>query len=123
MCRVRPLKNVDSEFLAYHIGSEHFRYYIDISKTDPMIPHITQKNIFDFIVPLPSLKEQKRIVNKLTRQVAGIDELSRIETQRIDILKEYRQSLISEVVTGKICVLEELSPSGQVSYEIPIAAE
>jgi type I restriction enzyme S subunit len=33
-----------------------------------------------------------------------IDDLVQLEQMKIDLLKEYRQSLISEVVTGKIKV-------------------
>lgn len=63
---------------------------------------------WDFIgnleIPLPSIKEQEDIVEYLTEFISRIDDLiSDINTQ-IQKLKEYRQSLISEAVTGKIDV-------------------
>jgi type I restriction enzyme S subunit len=54
--------------------------------------------------PLPPIKEQKQIVDYLDEQTKKIDSTIEKETQRIELLKEYRQSLISEVVTGKIDV-------------------
>jgi len=54
--------------------------------------------------PIPPLSEQDRIVEYLDEQTQKIDTTIEKETQRIELLKEYRQSLISEVVTGKIDV-------------------
>jgi type I restriction enzyme, S subunit len=106
MCRIRVNPTILSEFLSYLIGSEMFRYYIDISKTDPMIPHITQKDISDFFIPLPNTQEQQNIVYYLNEQTQLIDTSIQKEQLRIEKLKEYRQSLISDVVTGKIKVTD-----------------
>ena len=55
-------------------------------------------------LPIPNLEEQKEIVSYLTLKVSEVNYLiSAIENQ-IQKLKEYRQSLIYEVVTGKIDV-------------------
>ena len=108
MCRVRVGEKVFTDFLTYFIGSTMFRYYIDISKTDPMIPHITEKDIYDFMFSLPPLSEQEQIVKHLNQITQDIDTLISIEQQRIETLKEYRQSLISEVITGKVRVCEEV---------------
>jgi hypothetical protein len=49
----------------------------------------------------PPLSEQEEIVSYLDEQTQLIDKTISVEERRIDTLKEYRQSLISEVVTGK----------------------
>jgi type I restriction enzyme S subunit len=108
MCRVRVNDSNDSKFVEYWIGSDIFKYYIDISKTDPMIPHITQKNIFDFCVTLPPISEQEHIVSYLDEKTSQIDKTIDIEKNKIELLKEYRQSLISNVVTGKINISESV---------------
>ena len=107
MCRVRVNSKVLDKFICAYVSSEMFRYYINISKTDPMIPHITQKDIFDFRFSLPPLSEQREIVKYIETQTIKIDSLMSIEQNRIDTLKEYRQSFISEVITGKVRVCEE----------------
>jgi type I restriction enzyme S subunit len=99
MCRVRVNDSNDSKFVEYWIGSDIFKYYIDISKTDPMIPHITQKNIFDFCVTLPPLSEQEHIVSYLDDKTTKINELIQKKKRKIELLKEYRTSLINTVVT------------------------
>ena len=59
-------------------------------------------------VLLPSPDEQKEITNFLDRKTQQIDELISAEHRKIELLTEYRQSLISEAVTGKIDVRSEV---------------
>jgi type I restriction enzyme S subunit len=60
--------------------------------------------------PLPSIKEQKEISKQVNNLTSKID-ISTNELKRsIDKLKEYRQSLISEAVTGKVDVRDWKSP-------------
>jgi len=55
-------------------------------------------------VPLPPLSEQEQIVSYLDEKTGEIDKTIELENKKIELLKEYRQSLISNVVTGKIKV-------------------
>ena len=57
---------------------------------------------------LPPLKEQKQIVDYLDQKTTQTNALISTEQRKIELLKEYRQSLISEVVTGKIDVRNEV---------------
>ena len=50
---------------------------------------------------LPPLIEQEQIILYLDKKTKVIDETISKEVRRIELLKEYKQSLISEVVTGK----------------------
>ena len=55
-------------------------------------------------IPVPPVEEQKAIVEFIEKRVASIDaQISSIEKQ-IENLNEYKQSLISDVVTGKVKV-------------------
>lgn len=60
----------------------------------------------NFYFPYPCKDEQIKIVEHLNFKTKEIDDLVRLEQKKIDLLKEYRQSLISEVVTGKIKVTQ-----------------
>lgn len=53
---------------------------------------------------LPSLQEQKKIADYLDQKTAEIDSLISKKKQLIEKLAQYRKSLISECVTGKIKV-------------------
>ena len=73
------------------------------------VPHLFQSDIKKFVVFLPDIPEQQQIVDHLDKETTKIDSTIEKETQRIELLKEYRQSLISEVVTGKVDVREEVN--------------
>jgi restriction endonuclease S subunit len=56
---------------------------------------------------IPPLPEQNEIVAYLDRKVAQIDKMKAAELTQINKLKEYKQRLISDVVTGKVKVTNE----------------
>ena len=56
------------------------------------------------IVPVPPLSEQKQIVPYLDAKCSKIDKLIANVTKEIECIKEYKQRLISDVVTGRIKV-------------------
>ena len=66
------------------------------------------ENIKECYIPITSPTEQQQIVDYLDKETTKIDSTIEKETQRIDLLKEYRQSLISEVVTGKVDIRDEV---------------
>lgn len=70
---------------------------------------ITDLFVKDFIIPLPPLPGQKAIASFLDRETGKIDKMiSKIEKQ-IELLNEYKQSLITHAVTGKIDVRGEVN--------------
>ena len=71
-------------------------------------PNISQDLLKSLRFGCPSYKNQQQIVDYLDKETSKIDKLVDIESKRIVLLKEYRQSLISEVVTGKVDVRDEV---------------
>jgi len=67
-------------------------------------PNINQDIIRNLRLQVPTMNEQQQIVQYLDKKTTQIDTQITLENKKIDLLKEYRQSLISEVVTGKIDV-------------------
>ena len=62
------------------------------------LPSVEFLNMY---IPCPSTQEQIQIVEYLNKETEIIHKTISVEEKRIELLKEYRQSLISEVVTGK----------------------
>ena len=60
------------------------------------------------LVPIPPELEQEEISSFLSRGLEKIDLITDRETERVRLLREYRQSLISSVVTGKVRVTEKM---------------
>lgn len=55
-------------------------------------------------LPVPPIEEQHAIVSYITERVAKIDSLIEKLNKEIECIKEYKQRLISDVVTGQIKV-------------------
>ncbi len=68
------------------------------------LPIYTKSDLEETLIILPPIDEQNDIITKLVENNEITDITIKKETQRIELLKEYRQSLISEVVTGKVDV-------------------
>lgn len=93
---------------------EHFKYYVNEStlfldeifytSNSTTIEVIYGTTLKDIEFPIPPIQEQNQIIKYLDIQTKEIDDLVFMEQKKIDLLREYRQSLISEVITGKIDV-------------------
>ncbi len=64
-------------------------------------PNISQEIIRNMDVPVPGIDEQTKIVHYLDHKCATIDTSISNAQHQIELLQEYKQSLITEVVTGK----------------------
>jgi type I restriction enzyme S subunit len=69
-------------------------------------PNINKEMIKQFPTVKIDLIEQNEITEYLDSKTNDINNLVDLEQKKIDLLKEYRQSLISEVVTGKVKVTQ-----------------
>ncbi|AQY37368.1 restriction endonuclease subunit S [Bacillus thuringiensis] len=101
---LRPKELIDSIYFYYYLSSTYIQDIINQIKGGMGVPHLFQADIKKFPVILPPLCEQKEIAKYIDEQVENLDSL--IETIKVQIqnLKDYRQSLIYEAVTGKIDV-------------------
>ena len=69
-------------------------------------PAITASKLMKLKIPVPPLSEQQAIVAYIDEKISKIDRcLADLQTE-IDYLKEFKQRLISDAVTGQICVAE-----------------
>ncbi len=99
-----PLSKVVPKYLFYLMRSEKYVNEIVRRSVGVSYPAINASDIGALECAIPNKDEQKYIVEYLDNCTTQIDQLvNDIQTQ-IQKLKEYRQSLISEAVTGKIDV-------------------
>ena len=75
---------------------------IDLSSMQSTRPELGIDGLKNLIVTLPPMDDQQSISNYLDSQCAVIDSMIGSTDDMIRTLKEYRQSLIYEAVTGKI---------------------
>ncbi len=68
------------------------------------VPHLFQGDIVKFYILVPPFNMQSEIGVFLDTKTLKINALITDITSQIEKLKEYRQSIISEAVTGKVMV-------------------
>jgi len=98
--------SIDHKFLQYHLLSHDFIDEINAATYGAKMPRASWDIVGETQIAFPSLKEQKQIVSCLNEKTSQIDSLIDKKKQLIKKLQEYRKSLISECVTGKIKVSE-----------------
>ncbi len=69
---------------------------------------VTNAFVQNYIFALPSIGEQEKISSYLDKKNQQMDSQVEREIKSIELLKEYRTALISEVVTGKIDMRGEI---------------
>ena len=102
---LKPKAGVEPEYFKWLFKSP--RYIQALQRTGNFIRDGQDLRFSNFVqVPLPliPMEEQKEIAEYLNRETARIDSIIADVTEQIEKLKEYRQSIISEVVTGKVAV-------------------
>jgi len=97
-----------SKFIYYVTLSHFYRSWLVQQVIISTIQNVNGEKYSNFQLPIPLHQEQKQIVNFLDRKTEQIEELMTTEQRKIELLREYRQSLISETVTGKIEVRNEV---------------
>jgi len=101
----RPLSDsYVPEFMYWILYSEVFKTFYDFNKSGSTIQHLYQNVFNEFKYPLPPMKEQIEIINHINIKTNALDLVISKTKQEIELLKEYKTALISEVVTGKLDV-------------------
>ena len=91
-----------TEYLSYLTASPVGRVYFDITaKKTTNLASTNSTTILQFTVPVPSLEEQRKIVEMLNQKCVSINEVIDEKQKLIADLEVYKKSLIFEVVTGK----------------------
>ena len=93
------------EYLNFVFNSEIFKAQSGSFLTST-INQLTISNLNSFIIPLPNFKEQNIVVMYLREKISEYDKILDNIKMQIEKLKEAKQSLISEAVTGKIEILD-----------------
>ena len=93
------------KFLYYTMLNVDFKRHYRVGGA---VPSINESEVGNIPIAYRPLPEQTQIADFLDSKTQQIDELMSAEDRKIELLKEYRQSLISEAVTGKIDVRNEV---------------
>ncbi|TPT53245.1 restriction endonuclease subunit S [Acinetobacter baumannii] len=103
---LRPNKLIHPQFLKFFMLSEKFIDYVNSSTNGTKMPRANWDFIGCISIFLPHIKVQHEIVEYLESAVLKIELIINKQISLIEKLKEYRSSIISHAVTGKIDIRE-----------------
>ena len=95
-------KKISSDYLEYITKSDYYWKWIDSIFIRSTIQNVSAEKYKDFLVMLPPIIEQKNIVNYLNTRIPLYEKALQQAEKSIEILQEFKSSLISSVVTGKV---------------------
>ena len=105
LCALLPSHRFLPKFVLFFMQYQR-RYWMVGADGTRKDPNISQDRIRESVIILPPLPEQQRIVEHIEPNTGELQiAISRLERE-IDLLREYRTRLVSDVVTGKLDVRE-----------------
>lgn len=104
---LRAFCDIEPRYFAYQFDSIPNRTQIRQSVKGIKVFSITQGILKNTSLWIPPIDEQKQIIEFLDIETDRIVSLKNSTRKEIELLKEYKTALISEVVTGKVDVRNE----------------
>jgi type I restriction enzyme S subunit len=95
---------VRKEFLYYYLTNSSVKNYLKLMAGTTTIPDLNHGEFYSTPFLHPPAEEQEAIETYINSKCQEFDKVNGLLTKQIKTLKAYRQSLISEVVTGKVDV-------------------
>lgn len=107
-----PFWAIDTMFYTKILDIVHSKYFyylcltIDfkIYTSGSAIPSMTQSDLAEIIFPFAPLQEQKQIAEFLDSEISKIDSIIEKIKKQIELIKEYKSTLINQAVCGRIGV-------------------
>lgn len=113
---LKPQKNVFADFL-YRLLHSYDVCKVFYGMGGGVRQSIGYKDISKIICYCPPFQEQQAIVTYLEEKTALIDKAIDVIEKEIELVSEYKTSLISSVVTGKVDVRDVVVPDFEVVEE------
>ncbi|HRB97382.1 MAG TPA: restriction endonuclease subunit S [Nitrosomonas sp.] len=108
-CYFNLKENVDRVFIKYVLSSPYFFKYAHKEATGATIKNVSLKTMREFKVPIPPLKEQQTIVQKLDVLLTETKKLETIYQQKINDLEELKKSILQKAFSGELKTSKEVA--------------
>ncbi|MFW5879200.1 MAG: restriction endonuclease subunit S [bacterium] len=106
VCFIRVLNKEYIYFIWLWLQTYYIKEVIKLEATQAAQPNLSMEDIGNFILPDIDLIELREIIEFVQNRTNKINLSTNTINKEIELLKEYKTALISEVVTGKVDVRE-----------------
>ena len=105
---LKPKNGTDFYYLFYALESIDINPYV----TGSAQPKLNQENLKEIVIPFPPFDEQKKIADFLDEKCGEIDSIRADVQRQIELLNDYKKSVITEAVTKGLNPKAKLKDSG-----------
>lgn len=109
VCIIRPLPEMNTRYMYYLMCSDVGQRQIQMEQNGSGREGLNFESIKNFVLPVTTYDEQIAIVEKIEFESKYLNIIIQKLKKQIELYKEYRKTLITEVVTGKIDVRGEVA--------------
>ncbi|AEK19514.1 restriction modification system DNA specificity domain-containing protein [Methanococcus maripaludis X1] len=107
LCLIKLKEIISVNFLKYYLVSPAIKEQIYVRSKTTSVTNLHLDQIREFFISFPPIQEQTNIAQYLDKETEKIDKIIIKTEKNIELLKEYKTSLIHNAVTGKIDVRGE----------------
>ncbi|HHM2083863.1 TPA: restriction endonuclease subunit S, partial [Klebsiella pneumoniae] len=115
LIRFKPSEFISEVFIKYFLNSHDYWTQLRLMSAGNAVQNVNAQKLSILNVPLPPLAEQKIIADKLDDLLARVESIKTRLENIPEILKKFRQSVLSAAVSGK------LTEEWRVEKEEPIS--
>ena len=122
VCIIRPHQSrLLPGLLAAYLSTPMMQREIQVEQKGASREGLTLQSIRNFRVIVPPLPEQTAIASHLDKATSAIDAAISTARRQVELMREYRASLIAHVVTGKLDVRAAAEHLPQESRELTVS--
>ena len=90
------------EYLLWLFKSQVFRRFVQSLNTGSLIQHMFTSQLAEFVLPLPPLAEQHRIVAEVARRLSVLDEMEAAVAADLKRAERLRQAILRRAFAGQL---------------------
>lgn len=98
---IHPHLDVSSRYIFYVLRTPHFINYVESQMAGIAYPAITDSKVFEGLIPLPPLAEQRRIVSKVDELLRLCDELETRNGARRELRERLVQAALDQLLASR----------------------
>jgi type I restriction enzyme S subunit len=102
LVRFSPSKSLNSEFLFDYTKTRAFSDFIRINAISTTIENLNGDKYANMALPIPPLAEQQAICRWIEAETQPLDDAIARAEDEIKLIREYRDRLIADAVTGQV---------------------
>lgn len=108
---IRP-HNINNRYINYVLNSPVAQIQTKVFENGSCAANLSAENVSTYIIPFPPLAEQKKIADFLDEKCGEIDSIKADVQRQIELLNDYKKSVITEAVTKGLNSKAKLKDSG-----------